>query len=67
MVGRLYGLAGSRAETNAYLEKLIESDLQCVNGTPWGNHHYLMEMTGHLIEHETHHRAELSLILLLHA
>jgi uncharacterized damage-inducible protein DinB len=49
--------------TLKYLEGLDENDLGRVITTPWGPHYRLIEMIGHLIEHEIHHRAELSLIL----
>jgi uncharacterized damage-inducible protein DinB len=41
---------------------LHEDDLRRVITTPWGVTYRLIEMLGHLIEHEIHHRAELSLI-----
>lgn len=56
-------LASVHAETTKYLETLREEDLNKVIETPWGATYRLIEMIGHLIEHEIHHRAELSLIL----
>lgn len=56
-------LAAVHAPTMAYLKALEENDLQRVILTPWGASYPLIEMIGHLIEHEIHHRAELSLIL----
>lgn len=47
----------------AYLRSLDEADLGRVIHTPWGATYRQIEMIGHLIEHEIHHRAELSLIL----
>jgi uncharacterized damage-inducible protein DinB len=47
----------------AYLTTLADPDLERVIHTPWGAEHRLVEMVDHLIEHEIHHRAELSLIL----
>lgn len=46
-----------------YLKTLDESDLGKVIHTPWGASYRLIEMIDHLIDHEVHHRAELSLIL----
>ena len=51
------------AETVAYLATLEDGDLDRTIATPWGVSYRLIEMLGHLIEHEIHHRAELSLIL----
>ncbi len=56
-------LESVHANSAAYLEKLSEEDLDRVVETPWGKSHRLVEMIGHLIEHETHHRGELSLII----
>jgi uncharacterized damage-inducible protein DinB len=46
-----------------YLKGLDEDALGRVIDTPWGASYRLIEMIDHLIEHEVHHRAELSLIL----
>lgn len=46
-----------------YLLSLADADLERVIQTPWGATFRLVEMVDHLIEHEIHHRAELSLIL----
>ena len=51
------------AQTLIYIERLAEDDLGRVIETPWGKSYRLIEMLGHLIEHEIHHRAELSLML----
>ena len=51
------------AETLEFLNELTDADLERVIATPWGASHRLVEMIDHLIEHEVHHRAELSLIL----
>jgi len=56
-------LAAVHAETVAYLATLEDGDLGQTIATPWGASYRLIEMLGHLIEHEIHHRAELSLIL----
>lgn len=46
-----------------YLKALDDKALNSVINTPWGANYRLLEMLDHLIEHEIHHRAELSLIL----
>ncbi len=46
-----------------YMSRLRDDDLKKVITVPWGADQTLIEMLGHLIEHEIHHRAELSLIL----
>ncbi len=56
-------LASVHAPTVEYLKTLSEDDLSRVIVAPWGVQYRLVEMLGHLIEHEIHHRAELSLIL----
>ena len=56
-------LASVHASTLAYLTTLVDADLSRIVITPWGPSYPLIEMLGHLIEHEIHHRAELSLIL----
>ena len=50
------------SSTLAYLKTLADADLNRVIVTPWGPSYPLIEMLEHLIEHEIHHRAELSLI-----
>jgi uncharacterized damage-inducible protein DinB len=42
---------------------LTYPDLTRVIHTPWGATYRLVEMVDHMIEHEVHHRGELSLIL----
>ena len=56
-------LASVHSQPAAYLKTLNDADLGQVITTPWGPRYRLIEMIGHLIEHEIHHRAELSLIL----
>ncbi len=56
-------LESVHAQTLKYLGGLDENDLGQVIVTPWGPRYRLIEMVGHLLEHEIHHRAELSLIL----
>jgi uncharacterized damage-inducible protein DinB len=56
-------LESVHAQTLIYIEGLVEDDLGRVIETPWGKRYRLVELLGHLVEHETHHRAELSLML----
>jgi uncharacterized damage-inducible protein DinB len=56
-------LASVHAPTVAYLRALEPADLSRGVVTPWGASYRLIEMIGHMIEHEIHHRGELSLIL----
>lgn len=51
------------AQTLEYLTMLDDHDLNKVIHTPWGATYRLIEMLDHMIEHEVHHRGELSLIL----
>jgi uncharacterized damage-inducible protein DinB len=46
-----------------YLAQLSESDLLSKVEAPWGNEIPLLWIIWHIIEHEIHHRGELSLIL----
>jgi uncharacterized damage-inducible protein DinB len=56
-------LESVHAQTVSYLETQTDADLGKVITTPWGATYKQIEMLGHMIEHETHHRGELSLIL----
>jgi uncharacterized damage-inducible protein DinB len=56
-------LASVHAGTESYLSKQRESDLYCEVSTPWGTRQVLLDMFQHIIDHEIHHRGELSLIL----
>jgi uncharacterized damage-inducible protein DinB len=56
-------LAEVHAETTRYLNALNADDLERVIITPWGARARLIELFDHIIEHEIHHRGELSLIL----
>ena len=56
-------LAEVHAEMAQYLRALSAEDLDRVITTPWGARAPLVEMFDHIIEHEIHHRGELSLIL----
>jgi len=56
-------LAKVHAETTRYLNALSAEGLVRVIITPWGARARLVELFDHIIEHEIHHRGELSLIL----
>lgn len=56
-------LTDVHTRTEQYLNTLVEGDLARLIETPWGASLPLEAMIGHVIEHEIHHRAELSLIL----
>lgn len=56
-------LASVHAQTIKYLQKLETEDLEKEILAPWGATYQQFEMIGHMIEHEIHHRGELSLIL----
>jgi uncharacterized damage-inducible protein DinB len=56
-------LATVHTETIRYLRMLSADDLERVITTPWGAQANLVELFDHIIEHEIHHRGELSLIL----
>jgi uncharacterized damage-inducible protein DinB len=51
------------ADTMDYIDTLHEGDLEREVVTPWGQTSRLIELLGHILEHEIHHRGELSLIL----
>lgn len=50
-------------KTDSYLGTLSEKDLSTAIHTPWGKSIPLQWIIWHVIEHEIHHRGELSLIL----
>ena len=56
-------LANVHNETNRYLETLQDGDLEREIEAGWGGSYVLMDMLWHVMEHEIHHRGELSLIL----
>jgi len=56
-------LADVHSRTVEYLRTLDEIDLDRVIETPWGASIRLSNIIGHVMEHEIHHRGELSLIL----
>jgi len=49
--------------TKEYLDTLEESDMARVIEVPWDEKLYLGWILWHVLEHEIHHRGELSLIL----
>jgi uncharacterized damage-inducible protein DinB len=51
------------ADTLGYVQALDEEDLRREIVTPWGQTSLLIDLLGHILEHEIHHRGELSLIL----
>jgi uncharacterized damage-inducible protein DinB len=55
-------LEATRAETERFLAGLNDSDLAAEIETPWGARDSLLALLGHVLEHEVHHRAELSLV-----
>jgi len=56
-------LDGVHERTLAYLQTLSDSDLDDTIETPWGMRARRSELFLHVMEHEIHHRGELSLIL----
>ena len=50
-------------KTEIFLDSLSEADLETIIKTPWQAEIPLMWIVWHVIEHEIHHRGELSLIL----
>ena len=56
-------LEAVHAESLAHFTALSDADLERIVETPWGAQYPLFDMVEHMIDHEIHHRAELSLIL----
>lgn len=56
-------LKSVHAQTLAYLATLDDAALKQDLVTPWGASGRRIEWLGHILEHEIHHRGELSLIL----
>lgn len=56
-------LASVHNETLSYLETLQDGDLEREVEAGWGGSYALFDMLWHVMEHEIHHRGELSLIL----
>ena len=50
-------------ETIEYVTSLADEDLEAEIEAGWGGSFVLMDMLWHVMEHEIHHRGELSLIL----
>jgi len=51
------------ARTVTYLNGLSDGDLDANIQTPWGAQRRRIELLWHVLEHEIHHRGELSLML----
>ena len=49
--------------TERYLDSLSTADLEKIIETPWGEQISLRWIIWHILEHEVHHRGELSLVL----
>jgi len=49
--------------TENYLRTLQDADLEREVLTPWGKSYTLSDLFWHVLEHEIHHRGELSLVL----
>lgn len=56
-------LSDVHSRTQAYLQTITSKDLKQTVHAPWDEHYVLGDMLGHVVEHEVHHRGELSLIL----
>lgn len=56
-------LAAVHARTERYLESLDRADAAQMVVVPWGESYPLLWIIWHVVEHEIHHRGELSLIL----
>ena len=56
-------LASVHNDTYSYLESLGDKDLESEIEAGWGGTYPLIDMLWHVMEHEIHHRGELSLIL----
>jgi uncharacterized damage-inducible protein DinB len=56
-------LSEVHTRTEHYLDSLVESDLDRIIETPWEEDIPLGWIIWHVLEHEIHHRGELSLIL----
>jgi uncharacterized damage-inducible protein DinB len=56
-------LQDSHERTVAYLQSLSDVDLTAETELPWGQKARRIDMLMHTLEHEIHHRGELSLML----
>jgi uncharacterized damage-inducible protein DinB len=59
----IHVLAEVHSRTNEYLSNLGESGFEASITAPWGDDFSLLWIFWHIIEHEIHHRGELSIIL----
>ena len=59
----IHVLAEVHSRTNEYLSNLGELGFEVSITAPWGDDFSLLWIFWHIIEHEIHHRGELSLIL----
>jgi uncharacterized damage-inducible protein DinB len=59
----LEALQQSHADTLRYLDGLSDTDLEATTELPWGQTARRIDMLMHTLEHEIHHRGELSLML----
>lgn len=63
-IGSIKALLSSvHKETLCYLQSLADEDLEEGIEAGWGGTYPLIDMIWHVMEHEIHHRGELSLIL----
>jgi uncharacterized damage-inducible protein DinB len=56
-------LSGVHEPTLVYLRTASDADLLAELELPWGQKSRALDMLWHVLEHEVHHRAELSLVL----
>jgi uncharacterized damage-inducible protein DinB len=56
-------LSGVHEPTLVYLRTVSDPDLLAELELPWGQESRALDMLWHVLEHEVHHRAELSLVL----
>lgn len=56
-------LASVHNQTSSYLETIADDDLEKEFEAQWGEKKPLIDFIAHVMEHEIHHRGELSLIL----
>ena len=59
----LAALEDTHGRTERWLRTLTDADLERTISAPWGQEYRLADMLWHVLEHEIHHRGELSLIL----
>jgi uncharacterized damage-inducible protein DinB len=56
-------LVETHARTEVFLKTLTDADMERMVEPPWGGSYPLSDMLWHVLEHEIHHRGELSLML----